>query len=133
MNCIMFVTAICMDEDHSDNLSFHLPICCCSTFPVKWIKPLLNDTKCRVSWKKIQNPFVLKRYQNFVSEKLSCFNSYTMTDEHDIEYVLSGITQILSSSAKEILPCKRNRPILHPYWNNDLKNACTKSRECRRK
>jgi hypothetical protein len=56
-----------------------------------------------------------------------------MAGEQDIEYVLSGITQILSSSAKEILPCKRNRPILRPYWNNDLKNARTKSRECRRK
>ena len=56
-----------------------------------------------------------------------------MAGEQDIEYVLSGITQILSSSAKEILPCKRNRPILRPYWNNDLKNARTKSRECRKK
>ena len=122
-----------VDEDHSDNLSFHLPICCCLTFPVKWIKPLPNDTKCRVSWKKIQNPFVLKMYQKLVSRKLSCFNSYTMAGEQDIEYVLSGITQILSSSAKEFLPCKRNRPILRPYWNNDLKNARTESRECRRK
>lgn len=122
-------------DDHSDNLSFHLPVCCTLEMPFLSHSFVKSTTEAVtvLAWKTLQsNQSVRDAYRQTVKRNLeiSDVNS-NPTNVEQVEEALESVSNILKSAASITIPKTRFKSFLKPFWKYGLKHLHQKSRTLR--
>lgn len=130
---IHLVKSCTVGTEHSNNLSYHLPIYCELDIPVEHHEPK-KQIRMQVAWKTMKNDKIRQRYQITTKKSLKehVGENIVISNLDEVESTLTKITDSLKSSAFKAVPLTRFKSYLKPYWKNGL-NSLHKSSRLNRK